>query len=716
MAIPDPYPAKPASKLVAWWQSQKSPAFRIQIRNVRLRRVAQILVEWLIILLVAWLYGSGSLLNFNAELLQETGEHNESSTFPILTEIGINRHGEIPLWNPYAMTGLPYLQDPLSHFWNPISTIPIIIWGGINGMKVSIFIAFLLAGLGQWLFAHVFGARGPSRLWAALLFMLSGGLAFFWAYGWYELVLGVVWFPWCFAALWWALRRSDWTSIILTAFCITMVLTTGGGYYPFYLLGCLTVLTIMNLILSEPSKRWTRFLRAISVALISAGLLAVVFLPVIYGLPLLNRWTGGDQEQSFSQPIPYALMNYAIYDRKWEGIEFLGLPSGWKWFYIGAIALGAALCLAPMALVSNRRRRLPLITVAVLTLVILAWVANRFTPFGYIYDLFPFLYTLRFPNRLLVVAASPLLVLGALGWQNIYRQIGQWRLKYHPEWALTPRIDKRIHRSLVVWLPNLILLLIMVSSVIDVFDVNQAFAFGGGEVDQTLKTALTWLKSYDGSLYYLNLGGDNIYWHGVSVSYELEMPVLNFDYGRHLVSMDRQLQPDSPFIATPKYAVAVVDVPFTTLPANAQQINVFDNYAIWYLPDALPTAFSAPPAQLQTGAKLPKEMAAPVDVKYDGPNRVVASGQPARPGDQLVVLVSNFPGWELLVDGKPAPLMPANDYLGAAMLPGYHVYTFNFRPFSYFIGLVISALTLLMALGLLLKESPLWPRRKPAQP
>jgi hypothetical protein len=180
--------------------------------------------------------------------------------------------------------------------------------------------------------------------------------------------------------------------------------------------------------------------------------------------------------------------------------------------------------------------------------------------------------------------------------------------------------------------------------------------------------------------------------------------------------MDRQLQPDSPFIATPKYVVAVVDVPFTTLPANAQQIHGFGNYGIWYLPDALPTAFSAPPAQLQMGAKLSKEMAVPVDVKYDGPNRVVASGQPARPGDHLVVLVSNFPGWELLVDGKPAPLMPANDYLGAEMLPGYHIYTFNFRPFSYFLGLAISILTLLMALGLLLKESPLWPRRKPVQP
>jgi hypothetical protein len=191
------------------------------------------------------------------------------------------------------------------------------------------------------------------------------------------------------------------------------------------------------------------------------------------------------------------------------------------------------------------------------------------------------------------------------------------------------------------------------------------------------------------------------------------MLVHNFDYGRHLVSMDRQLQPESPFIATPKYIVAPAGTPLTS-PPDAQQLNSFDNYTVWYSPEALPAAFSAPPAQLQTGAKLSRDLAAPVDVKYDGPNRVVASGEPARPDDQLVVLVSNYPGWELQVDGNPMPLVPANDYLGAAMLPGRHTYTFTFRPFPFYLGLAISAATLLVVLGILLKESFLW-RRKATQ-
>jgi hypothetical protein len=440
--------------------------------------------------------------------------------------------------------------------------------------------------------------------------------------------------------------------------------------------------------------------------------LAVVVLPVVTGLPLFNRWTDADREQSFSQPIPYALVNFIVSDKNWEGAEVLGLPSGWKWFYIGAIPLGAALCLTPLALVWSRRRRIPLIAVGALTVVLLAWVANRFSPVGYIYDLFPILYTLRFPNRLLVVATSPLLVLGGLGWNAFYRQIRQRQRNYQPAWAHNQNSLKRIYLFMLAWLPGLILISLMVFSVYDAYNVNQSFAFRSGVTDQTLKSALAWLKTYDNSLYYINLGGDSIYWHGTSISYELEIPVINFDYGRHLVSLDRQRQGDSPFIATPKYALALLDVPFTTLPANAQQIKIFDHYGIWYMPDALPMAFSAPTDQLQTGVKLPAGIAAALSVKYNGPNRVIVTGKPARPGDQLVVLVSNYPGWELLIDGNPAPLLPANDYLGAALLPGEHTYTFNFRPWPYTLGLSISAFTLLATLALLLKELPIWPRAK----
>ncbi|MGC1375733.1 MAG: hypothetical protein WA821_05910, partial [Anaerolineales bacterium] len=577
-----------------WWESRK------------------ILIEWTIILVAAYLYAGTGLLNITSEqLLQEGGEHNEISNFSILAEIGLNRYGEVPLWNPYSMTGIPFVEDPLAHFWHPTSLLFIMLFGGINGMKVSAFFAFLLAGIGQWLFAHVFGVRGFSRLWSALIFMFSGGLAFFWAYGWYQLLLGFVWFPWCFAALWWTLRRRDWTSIVLTALTIMMALTTGNGYSPLYLLGSLGVLTLLFLFLSSPSKRRVRFLRAVCVATISAGLLAVVFLPVFHGYPLFNRWGSDDPGQGFSLPIPYEVFQYSISDRSWEGADVLGLDGGgWKWFYIGASALVAAFCLAPLTLVRDRRRRLPLIAAGLLTLAILAWAGNKYTPVHYIYELIPFLYNFRFPNRLLVIAASPLLVVAGLGWQGLYRYVRQWGRAHSPSGGLKVESEERaIKLSIPLWgLLSFILIAVMAASIVDVYDVNKAFAFRAGEsVDHTLENSLSWLKGHDHGLYYTQIGEGESYPPGVSIAYRYEMPLINFDYTRELLAWYRQHLNDVPFIAMPKYYVATPAIGTLPLPlpANAQKIyGGPGSYDIWYAPDALPAAFSAPPAQLQAGAKL----------------------------------------------------------------------------------------------------------------
>ena len=59
--------------------------------------------------------------------------------------------------------------------------------------------------------------------------------------------------------------------------------------------------------------------------------------------------------------------------------------------------------------------------------------------------------------------------------------------------------------------------------------------------------------------------------------------------------------------------------------------------------------------------------------------------------DRLVVLVSDYPGWKLSIDGKPAKLTSVNYYLGANVLAGEHTYTFVSRPSLYRMGLIIIA-------------------------
>jgi hypothetical protein len=200
--------------------------------------------------------------------------------------------------------------------------------------------------------------------------------------------------------------------------------------------------------------------------------------------------------------------------------------------------------------------------------------------------------------------------------------------------------------------------------------------------------ALSWLKSYDPSLYYVNIGGGVIYWEWTPAAYELEMPVINFLYSRHLRTQDAQRLQESPFIAQAKYQISLPD---QMPPADAQQINDFGGVLVWEARDVLPYAFSVQPALIQPYTKLTTHRVSSVRVKLKGPNQVIARGAPQQDGDILVVLMSSYPGWRLQIDGKPAQVQDYNGYLGAKMLPGEHFYQFYFLPTDFVVGASISA-------------------------
>jgi hypothetical protein len=672
-------------------ESQTESQFSLTRRRFISSRLTLFALEWLLIIVIAYTYSGKLLLNFDATKLQQTGEHNESATLPLLAEIGLSRYGEIPLWNPYMLTGFPHVGDFVNHFWNPISTIPIMLWGGINGMKVSIFLTFVLAGLGQWLFGYVLRLRPMFRLWSAILFMISGGLAMLWRVGWYELLVGAAWFPWCFAFYWRTLQSYSSASVFLTSISIFMVLSTGGGYYPVYLFVSLAILTIIALLRARPAERTMQMNVAVQVVLFAAGLSAVVMIPYLDGYRYTARDTLPDLVQRFSQPIHYGLMNYMIHTPEWFNTTVLGTAGGWNWFNIGWLPV-FALVFVPWTFYQSPRKRWPMLASGILFLILMMWFANRFPPFKQIYDWIPFLYTFRFPNRLLIIAASPLLILSAHALEFPFRssraKARDIRLLYWPS-QKNPSFLSARYLVTLLWLVTLIV------TTKGVYDVNKNFTFADQNLNPKSFAALRWLKGYDSSLYYVNLGDQNIYWDWTPAAYTLEMPVINFQYNRHLRTQERQSSESSPFIARAKYYLSLPDQP---VPENAQQIREFEGVFLWLIPDTLPYAFSVQPSRIQEYSKLTIDQVTAIEARINGPNQVIVEGTPSRDGDALVVLMSYYPGWKLLIDGQPGAVTSYNGYLGAKMLSGQHSYVFYFLPNQYVIGAAISVITLLLML------------------
>ena len=646
---------------------------------------------------MAYGYCSSTLLDFDSTQLQQTGEQNESATRPILADLSLNRYGQIPLWNPYMQTGFPSAGDMLGHFWAPLSTIPIILLGAINGMKVSVFVAFILAGLGQWYLARVCGLRGIFRLWSSLTFMLSGGLALLWRLGWYELLLGAVWFPFTYAAFWTAMHKRNRASLVYCALCAAMILLTGGGYYPFYLLGTVPIILLVALISARPEARKPMLQRAIFIAVLIAGLIAVMAFPIFDGYRLIIRESGADVTQNGSQPISYALMNYLIAEPGWLDANILGTANGWNWFYLGPLSLSALLFLA---LTFHYRRQRPiLVTMFLLTVVMLVWQASRFAPVKYIYDWIPFLYQLRFPNRLLIIAASPLLIMSGFTLQVLYVKVRRWSTQY----ILSIKTGSTYSYNIRPKAPfTLVFLLILFLAVLDTYTVNKHMSFEPNSLDPKSFEVLTWLKRHDPGLYYTDIGGGEIFWSWTPAAYQLEMPVFNFHYNQHLITQDFQTTSDASIVASPKYQILQS---LKTPDKGAVLLHDFDGILLWYYPNALPVAFLLPETVNLEGGKLESKDVIPLDAAYDGPNQVKVSAHAGSSNDRLVVLVSDYPGWNLSIDGKPAKLTPVNYYLGANVLAGEHTYTFVFDPPLYRMGLIITQIFLVVSVLLILSES-----------
>ena len=229
-------------------------------------------------------------------------------------------------------------------------------------------------------------------------------------------------------------------------------------------------------------------------------------------------------------------------------------------------------------------------------------------------------------------------------------------------------------------------------------------AFAPSSLDPKSFEVLTWLKLHDPGFYYTDIGDGNLFWNWTPAAYQLEMPVFNFHYNQHLVTQDLQTTSGSPIVASPKYQV----LESIKLPDNgAVLLHDFNGILLWYYPDALPVAFLLPEITNLENGRLESKNVVPVGAAYYGPNQIEVTAHSDGSNDRLVVLVSNYPGWKLSIDGKPAILTPINYYLGANALAGEHTYTFVFDPPLYRIGLMITLFFILASILLILSESVL---------
>lgn len=453
--------------------------------------------EWAVIvlfaLLVTRMYQSSDPA---VELSGHESEWITSSAYA--ASAGLRQYGRIPLWQPYLEQGEPLVENPVGFIFSPVAIIPSLLVGAPVGLRISVIIHVVLAGMGGWFLARTLGLGTVGRLLLALLLIGKGNMFSMLGKGYFQLALSQVYLPWIIAGIVGILRfpRSRWP-VIMTALSAVLVFVTGNVWYILPTIVGAAYIGLPYIILN--GQRWIDWgvlRRLFMSAVLTVGLGAVMVIPVLLHFDRIGKHPG-EREAGWSVPISDVVPLY--FDGNTNrpiNIYFPALQINWRRpvyteseFYYSFVTPDwyvLLLLLIPFYRPSVRwERRLWLVA---LLLIIFAtiWGAGGNPFYIWLYRTFPFIAQWRFVGRALAVASFWIAVLVAL------RADSLWNIAFQTDW-----LRLGILRPLARALPYVLGAALLGGGALAAIQVNYQWdklEHNIRTIQHTADTCLTWLR------------------------------------------------------------------------------------------------------------------------------------------------------------------------------------------------------------------------------
>ncbi len=656
-----------------------------------------LLLELGLVALVVLLYCASILdLGENTRLPGNESEVFQSQDWALVNSL--RQSGRFPIWNPYLGSGQPYVADPMVHVFNPVSTIPVLLFGVRDGFKVGVFLSFLLAAFGMWWLGRVLGLSQPARLYAALLFTFAGQPVARFFQGEYLFILGFAWIPWTLGSLLMLVKTRRRTYGATAAISLALLFFSGNVYYAFYMLILIALFFLVFVFKLQPRKPFLLVDRKLVLTLSMVGVLTLGLVSIQL-LPLVELWPriGRSLEVVAPHTIDQIYLDLTSKDT-FRPDAYNAHPAREEFYaYIGNIPI-LAMLLLPIAL--WKRDRKPIVFFALLLLFTVLWIDLESMPWNQAFRETRSLAQFSMLLRILVYTSFAIILLGAIGIDTA------WRSLFSQSQSSNSSVRGIVSRAAANILLATLVVLILVS-VGDVYQTNRKYV-GTQAVDPAIYRATRWLRQHDLSDYYIRVNPNNSS-HDAVMAAGLRFIELWYPFGE-IRKHEGQVNTRA-INAGPNYIVQNATQPL--IYPNMSLIQQIDGFNIYTLPLSLPYAFSVKratltqsdnPAPLETHEVIKQTSFTP------GPNsvEVIASAQE---DEILVLLTTHYPGWQVRVDDRPADLLNAGGYLGVKLLPGVHRYAFSFKPSSFYIGLVLSLISAILILGLLIADTrPSWNR------
>lgn len=339
------------------------------------------------------------------------------------------RSGQLPMWLPYSFGGVPLLELGLSGWLYPPRLLAMVVMDPIRQHDFLLFTHLSMAGIGMYALLRVWGANVLGAILGGMVWELNGHNAFWLILE--HVALASAWFPVMLLAATQAIRRQSFKWAIAVGAALAMALLTGSLHYVYLSAlvlvcwyGVLAVLATARFLRegNRPSALICLSLPACS-AIVALMLGAAYWLPFIKQLPFVHR-APSTFEYQLGEAIPVKAFAGALISPE-SAAGPAGKPADFAGFaYTGVIALMLALAALVSASTRAFRRSAPIVLAVTVCCLSLGF-ALGFKPLVSVFRLaLPFFGTLH-PHAGFYLFCFGMAVLAAFGMTEAGRLIGR---------------------------------------------------------------------------------------------------------------------------------------------------------------------------------------------------------------------------------------------------------------------------------------------------
>jgi hypothetical protein len=356
--------------------------------------------------------------------------------------LSLREYGYIPKWQTWLEWGEPLMTSPFSFVVNPISAGPSLLFGGLQGIRMSVVLYGIVAAVGGWFLARVLGCGTLARVLLGLLLLGKGNMQAMIGMGFFQLGVSQAYFPWVIggtlAILW--LPGKRWP-VVLTALSFTLMFWAGNVWYTLPVLLSMAILVILYAWLIPGRIDWAVLRRLALAGALTIGLSAVTLLSLVAEQgyigdhpdqveagdvvaldEILPMFVDNNMERLIhiyppeKAPDEYpmsevALTYYSYVSPFWFLVLiFIAIPPIWPYLHRPGRAHSGGIWLAG----------------ALMMLICVLWGAGGNPIFVWLYEHVPLLGQWRFVGRALALASFWLAVLMALRVDGLWRAVSYY--------------------------------------------------------------------------------------------------------------------------------------------------------------------------------------------------------------------------------------------------------------------------------------------------